>query len=50
MSDIPVFDGIGDVNSWTSKVKSQLISKGYKTQLQDVNSPAEGAAKANWDA
>ena len=56
MANITVFDGKGDVMSWEAKVRAKLISKGYKSQLVDINRPpalignAPGPdLRAGWD-
>ncbi len=50
MSSIEIFTSSTDVISWTAKVKTKLISKGYKQHLVDANRPAGEAPGMAWDA
>jgi len=48
-TNIPIFNGSGDVVTWATRVKAKLISKGYKSQLLDGKRPADADARALWD-
>ena len=39
MGSVNVFDGKEDVLGWLLKIKTKLISKGYKLVLTDANRP-----------
>ncbi len=49
-TNIPIFDGSGDVVAWALRVRSKLIAKGYKSHLLDANRPAAADVRALWDA
>ena len=51
MAQIEVYDGTTDVHVWAFKVKAKLTSKGFKSQLLDVNCPGPAeAGHAAWVA
>lgn len=50
MTSPSIFDGKSDVLEWLLKIKAKLISKGYKSQLLDINRPAQAEARTQWDA
>ena len=50
MSSINVFNGKEDVLGWLIKMKAKLISKGYKSVLNDAVKPQGADAKAAWEA
>ncbi len=45
MSGPGIFNWSEDVLGWIIKIKSKLTSKGYKSQLIDVNRPAVAGAE-----
>ena len=50
MTTVTIFKGNSNVNEWLMAIKAKLISKGYKSQLDDENRPVQnGNAKIAWD-